>query len=348
MSKLRFLTCLLLLLPLLSRAQPPVRYRNLVMEGGGIRGIAYGGALQELEQQGVLAGIQRVGGTSAGAIQAALLAVGYSASEIISIVNSTPVQRLNDGRFIFVGGSTRVLKQYGWYRGDEFARYLSELVGRKTGNPNLTLAELHARAGKGQGRDLYVTGTNLTKQRLEVISYETHPRLRVADAVRISMSIPLYFRAVLLDEQGQVVKKPAKNQAVDVLVDGGLLANYPIDLFDQPRFLPAGTAPAGGHWSNPETLGLRLDRPEQIAYDVRPGGRQQLAPYTITNFPSYVGALYTVAIENLNPPRPEDWARTISISTKGFNPRIKRVSDAQKQQLMDSGQQGVQEFFRRP
>ena len=55
-------------------AQPAAatpRYRNLVMEGGGIRGIAYGGALLELEQRGVLAGLRRVGGTSAGAIQAA-------------------------------------------------------------------------------------------------------------------------------------------------------------------------------------------------------------------------------------------------------------------------------------
>ena len=60
-------------------AQPAPPYRNLVMEGGGIRGIAYGGALLELEQRGVLAGLRRVGGTSAGAIQAALLAVGYSA-----------------------------------------------------------------------------------------------------------------------------------------------------------------------------------------------------------------------------------------------------------------------------
>lgn len=50
-----------------ARAQSPtpIVYRNLVMEGGGIRGIAYGGALQELEQRGVLAGLRRVGGTSA-------------------------------------------------------------------------------------------------------------------------------------------------------------------------------------------------------------------------------------------------------------------------------------------
>lgn len=227
---------------------PPSPYRNLVMEGGGIRGIAYGGALRELERQGVLGGIARVGGTSAGAIQAALLAVGYSAAEIIAVVNATPVQRLNDGRFLFFGGSHRLLKQYGWYRGDQFARYLSELVARKTGRPNLTLGELHtlvqlppAPGAAGRFRDLYVTGTNLTSQRTQVFSYETNPTLRVADAVRISMSIPLYFRAVLLDARGQVIRgRPAPGQPVQVLVDGGLLANYPIDLFDQPRYLTAG------------------------------------------------------------------------------------------------------------
>jgi NTE family protein len=327
----------------------PITYRNLVMEGGGIRGIAYGGALAELDKQGVLAGIQRVGGTSAGAIQAALLAVGYSPQEIIEVVNNTPVQRLNDGRLIFFGGSTRLLKQYGWYRGDQFTSYLGDLVARKTQNPNLTLGQLHELAQQGKGRDLYVTGTNLTTQRTDVFSYETHPNLRVADAVRISMSIPLYFRAVLLDEQGQVVRKPAKGQAVNVLVDGGLLANYPLNLFDHLRYLPAGTpvTTTGGHFINPETLGIRLDRAEQIAYDTPPDGRSQLAPYAIHDFGSYMGAFYTLAIENLNPTAATDWPRTVSINTLGFNPKIKQVSAAQKQSLVASGRQGVQDFFLR-
>ncbi|MBD2766987.1 hypothetical protein IC235_03655 [Hymenobacter sp. BT664] len=48
--------------------------------------------------------------------------------------------------------------------------------------------------------------------------------MRVADAGRISMSIPLYFRAVLLDAQNHVlVGSPAPGQPVQVLVDGGLL-----------------------------------------------------------------------------------------------------------------------------
>ena len=329
-----------------AQAPTPPPYRNLILKGGGIRGIAYGGALQELEGRGVLASIERVGGTSAGAIQAALLAVGYPAQEIVDVVNATPVQRLNDGQFIFFGGTHRLVKQYGWYRGDEFSRYLSALVARKTQRPDLTLGELHALAlaQPGHFRDLYTTGTNLTRQCTQVFSYETHPNMRVADAVRISMSIPLYFRAVLLDADDHVITgQPRPGQPVQVLVDGGLLANYPLHLFDEPRYLPAGLPP--GTTANPETLGLRLDRDEQIALDTLPTGRQTLAPYDIHDFPSYIGALYTVALENLNPTQPADWPRTISINTLGFGPKVRRISAGQKEQLMASGRAGVQAFF---
>ena len=77
MNTPRFFLCLglcALLGRAASRAQPTTprpTYRNLVMEGGGIRGIAYGGSLLELEQQGLLRGIERVGGTSAGAATSA-------------------------------------------------------------------------------------------------------------------------------------------------------------------------------------------------------------------------------------------------------------------------------------
>lgn len=142
-----------------------------------------------------------------------------------------------------------------------------------------------------------------------------------------------------------ITGRPAAGQPVQVLVDGGLLANYPLALFDALRYLPTGLPP--GTTANPETLGLRLDRPEQIAYDTLAAGRQQLAPYDIHDFSSYVGALYTVALENLNPTQPSDWPRTISISTVGFRPKVKRVSSEQKAQLVASGQAGVQAFFER-
>ncbi|MEJ7662607.1 MAG: hypothetical protein WKG07_25110 [Hymenobacter sp.] len=77
------------------------------------------------------------------------------------------------------------MKQYGWYRGDELSRYLSELVARKTQRPDLTLGELHALAlaQPGRYRDLYTTGTNLTTQRSQVFSYETGPTGVAQDTV---------------------------------------------------------------------------------------------------------------------------------------------------------------------
>ncbi len=321
-------------------------YRNLVLEGGGIRGIAYGGAIAELEQRGLMDSMQRVGGTSAGAIQAALLCVGYSATEITQLTYQMPIRKMNDGRYLVVGGSQRLMKNYGWYRGEAFTQWLKTQLAAKTGNPNLTLGELHQLTPQKGFRDLYVTGTNLSRQRLEVFSYETHPHLKVADAVRISMSIPLYFRAVLMDESGNVVTKPKRNQPVDVLVDGGMLANYPIDLFDKNKYLSQTHAELTdtAYVHNPETLGLRLDRPEQVNYDQSQKG---LAPYDIASFRTYMTAFYTLMLEsvNRNHLKPEDWQRTISISTLDIGPKIKRVSKEEKEQLMASGQVGVQLFF---
>ena len=52
------------------------QFRNLVFEGGGVKGIAYAGAIGVLERKGILKDIRRAGGASAGAITAALLAAG--------------------------------------------------------------------------------------------------------------------------------------------------------------------------------------------------------------------------------------------------------------------------------
>ena len=62
---------------------------NLAFKGGGVLGIAYAGAIQVLQDQKILQQVQRVAGTSAGAITAALVSLKYTAEEIYSIVQST-------------------------------------------------------------------------------------------------------------------------------------------------------------------------------------------------------------------------------------------------------------------
>jgi NTE family protein len=318
-------------------------YRNLVMEGGGIKGIAYGGALKELKQQGVMQGIIRVAGTSAGAIQAALVAVGYSAEEIADIIANTPIESFNDGGIVS-RSSKRLVKQYGWFRGDEFLAKMENLIFLRTGNVNLTFNDLHVLAQTYPFRDLYVTGCNLSNQKVEVFSYETYPNMRIVDAVRVSMSIPLYYRALWLNSEGKVIEYPKPEDGCQLFVDGGLLMNYPVEVFDNTKYL----ANSEGEYKevyNEETIGLRLERCEQIDHEIEKN--IGLAPFEIQDFGSYMSALSSVIMRNVHPPHPRDSERTIYINDLGMSARVRKVPEREKELMMLSGQHGVLEFFRR-
>jgi len=70
------------------------QFRNLVFEGGGVKGIAYIGAMQVMNQRGYLGDhIKRVGGTSAGAINALIYSLGYDIHEQQEILNSTDFKK---------------------------------------------------------------------------------------------------------------------------------------------------------------------------------------------------------------------------------------------------------------
>lgn len=322
-------------------------YRNLILEGGGIRGIAYCGALEALEEKGILNNIRRVGGTSAGAIQATLLAVNYSAAEITDVVAGMKIQSFNDGQFLFVGGTHRLIERFGWYKGDVFRRWLGNKISAKVGKSDLTFGELHQLAQRDSCiKDLYVTATNLTQQKVMVFSYENHPNLAIADAVRASMSIPLYYCAVFMDSTGRFYKNPPVNTAADVLVDGGVLMNFPIDIFDQNQYLesPLGHFPPSTKIFNPTTLGLRLERSEQIKADAQNMG---LASYSIRDFRSYLGAFYNLVSEvnNRNNFSSADLKRTISIDFQHIGARVRKISEEEKQTLINNGKKAVEVFF---
>lgn len=320
-------------------------YRNLVMEGGGAKGVAYGGALIELESRGILSQIQRVGGTSAGAIQACLLSVGYSGEEIAKIIAETPIETFNDGGTVF-GAGKRFLKKFGWYEGKSFLGTVKKLVTDKTNKPDLTFAELHELAKVVPFRDLYVTGVNLSKQKLEVFSYETYPDMRICDAVRISMSVPLYYKAVCVNPKGLIIENPIPSDNCNIFVDGGLLHNYPIDIFDQTKYLSnAADTTENKPIFNSETIGLRLERCEQIDHETHL--KEGLAPYDIQDFKTYVSALYNVVTENVSRPKPEDTTRTIYINDNDMNARIRKISEEEKHKMMLCGRMGVIEFFYR-
>lgn len=314
------------------------------MEGGGVKGIAYLGAMEVLEQKGILGQIKRVGGTSAGAINALLLGLGYSNNETKEILWQLDFRKFKDESFGFITDSIRLFREYGWFKGDYFRNLIAELVKTKTGNPNATFAEIKS---AGKFRDIYFIGSNLSTRLEAIFSYEHTPDIAVADAVRISVSIPLFFAA--------------KKYNGHLFVDGGLLDNYPIKLFDRKKYAENPSSyretdyytaqntilksERETNWFiyNKETLGFRLDSAREIS--VFAGSEPQ--KHDIKNFFSYTWALISTLLENQESYHlhSDDWQRTIYIDTIGVRTTQFDISDELKAGLIESGRISTLKYF---
>ncbi len=319
-----------------SLAQSP---RNLVFEGAGLRGIAYCGALQKMEEHDWLRTIQRVGGTSSGAVTAMAVSLGYSSGELRQLISGTSFKKLNDGHFMFIGGINRMNKYFGWYRTKRTDEWLGKIIAAKTGNADINFRQL-----KEQGyKDLYVTGTCLNKPKLIVFSHETYPEMKIRDAVRISMSIPLYFEAAFIDSKGTLFYHPENKKGLDIVVDGGITGNFPIRLFDSTRYMNL-TGTKNEFMINKETIGVRLDSDEQVSKD--DNYENDLAPLYVNSLKEYISAFYNLVIENLNRQSlgKEDWQRTVSISTGTIAPRIRKIKKEEVSLLINNGVKGFENF----
>lgn len=189
-------------------------YTNLVLKGGGVKGIAYVGALKVLEQQGILTGITRVAGTSAGSILAALISVGYTPDEIKELMNSLNFKSLKDG-----WDPLHLPGEYGLYSGKYFMSWMEVQISVKAGS-KATFADLR----KHGMMDLRVVATDISIWGAQIFSFDTTPDVIVSEAVRASMSIPGFFEAWVFT-QGMPDKR--------IYMDGGVVWNYPLTIFNK-------------------------------------------------------------------------------------------------------------------
>ncbi len=322
-------------------------FRNLVFEGGGVKGIAYIGAMEVLEKEGILKNIKRVGGTSAGAINAVLLAAGYSNKKTKKILSNLDFNDFKDDSLGVLRDTNRLQEEYGWFKGDYFRDWIGDLLQKKTGSANISFKALQEHSG----RSLFVYASNLSTQFGEIYSPEHTPQARVVDAVRRSMSIPLFFRAVRDDRD-------------DVFVDGGAINNYPVKLFDrkgylyneelkrEPDYHKKQNQKLGNKSSkknpyiyNKETLGFRLDSAKEIAI-FRDG--QEPQHIKIENFLDYtmqlVKTIFSVqASQHLHE---DDWHRTIYIDTLGVETTEFDLKNSKKNALIKSGKESTEKYLK--
>jgi NTE family protein len=135
---------------------------------------------------------------------------------------------------------------------------------------------------------------------------------------------------------------PKNKAGLDVMVDGGFTANFPIKIFDSTRYFnqdgPNLFVP------NPETIGFRIDRSDQIQNDAE---GKALAPVYINSFKQYLGAFYNIIVENLNRQTltKEDWQRTVSISDGNVGPKIRKLSAEEVKVLINNGMLATKNYF---
>lgn len=305
---------------------------DLVLEGGGVKGIGLVGALSVLEERGYR--IERVAGTSAGAIVGALVAAQYSAAELKSLMETLDYTRFRDtgllDRVPVVGKALSLLVEKGMYEGNYLKSWLHErLVDKgvrtfgdlKRNDPGSSLPAAHQYA-------LVVIASDISRGRLCRLPWDYHlydtpggaDGTAVVDAVRASMSIPFFYEPVNL---------PARGGEKSWLVDGGMLSNFPVNTFDRR----SGERP---RWP---TFGIKLSarplEPQGVAHRVQGAlSMVQAMVATMTGFHDQI---------HLDDPATLD--RTIFVDTTGVRGTDFDIDRATQQWLFDNGRRAAEQFF---
>jgi NTE family protein len=310
---------------------------DLVFEGGGVKGIGLAGSFFELYERGYRPAC--VAGTSAGAITAALVAAGYSGDELKTLV-------LNDMHFpLFadrprlhllgpVGEAIDMLADRGLHSGEYFLNWIRERLEAKGIS---TFGQLRDDTARGTPREyrLRVIASDLTDHSMLVLPQDAvklgiePDELGVAEAVRMSMSIPIFF--------DPVIHTSAHDGRKHMIVDGGMLSNYPIWLFDAP----AGTAPRF------PTFGMLLVAPSQedplVSHPpvTAPQQNGMLSPigYVKAIVDTMMQAHDRFYVEQAN------YARTIPIPTCGVTTTDFGISPARTEELFESGRAAADKFL---
>ena len=238
---------------------PIRRIKNLAIKGGGVKGVAYVGAIEELDKARLFSKIERVSGTSAGALLAFMICAGYDVGEIKHLM----MNEIDFKKFKIGWNPIRILSGYGLYSGKYILDFVHRLLKESPFNKNIPPAlQLTAnstfRDMKNAGcKHLYVFACNTSMHDVTEFSADNTPDVMVAEAIRASMSIPYFFKAWQFSDKLLSDNKMEKmNIKGHIFIDGGVVYNYPLSFFDDERFSHKGLL-------NDESIGLYLYTPSR-------------------------------------------------------------------------------------
>jgi predicted acylesterase/phospholipase RssA len=185
----------------------PKKYNNLILSGGGVRGLYYLGFMKFFNNN--MGSFKNLVGTSIGSFFVVAISLGYEYEElmphVINILDYSKIKNMNLFEF---------LDNLGLDDGIKLEHYIKKMIRSKIGRKDITFKELY---------DIYeknVTLTVVCLERKEVVylSKDTHPYMKIWKAIRMSMGLPFLFKPFLYKEKHYL--------------DGGIKHNFPIDLYN--------------------------------------------------------------------------------------------------------------------
>lgn len=288
---------------------------DAIFEGGGVRGIGFVGAVRCLEERGYE--FPRVAGTSAGAVMAALLAAGYSGIELEMIADTDFSSFLDRDAFQAVpllGRPLGLMLERGLYQGDRIEEWIHGLLKKKGKTKFCDVMQ------EGGSR-LKIIASDITKKEIMILpddlpKYGIDPMdFEIAKAVRMSVGIPLFFTPVVI----------RYGKCESYIVDGGVLSNFPVWIFDVE-----GTP----RWP---TFGFRLVDSSPVSCSAEKGG---LLSYIFNILGAMIDEDQSVFM------RDKDSVRTIVIPTPGVKATDFDLSPMDAFRLYQSGYESCQRFLK--
>ncbi len=294
---------------------------DIVLEGGGVKGIGLIGAVEELYRAGHRR--CRVAGTSAGAIVGALLAADMPIDKLLDLMRGLDYTKFRDESFLdklgVPGKTISLVFEKGLYEGKYLHDFLAtelEKLGVRT-FADLKLDEPWAKKLPPEQRyRLVVIASDVSSGRIvrfpwDYKNYGLDPDTQsVADAVRASMSIPFFYEPV--------------NLKGNYLVDGGLLSNFAIDIFDVTNDWP--------------TFGIKLSAKADALTRMNP----------VTNPFNYSMAILetvTNAHDQMHIDDPCTQKRTIFVDTFDLKATNFDITAEQQARLYENGRKSGREFL---
>ncbi len=231
----------------------------------------------------------------------------------------------------------------GWFSADAFVDWATAKLDQPTptGQPRdlsrKTFAEFH----RATGRELSLVAADITDSRMLVLNHRTAPGVPVVWGMRMSMSLPLIWQEVVWQpEWGDYLGRPLAGHRI---VDGGLLSNFPIELFLSSD--PHVTA-IMGHRTSQGVLGLLIDESLPVNQNEE---RAAPAPDGLASLPpaTRIKGLVDTATQAHDKMVIDAFEQFVCrLPARGYQTTEFDMSDAKRDALVAAGQRALEEYFR--